>query len=56
MGNPQAYFLNPFEIFLKKTGHGRVSTTERVLVHNDGLVNLSGLKVQSIPMRKYDTG
>lgn len=31
-------------------GYGRVSTTERVLVNNDGLTNLSLLKVQSTPV------
>lgn len=37
------------------TGYGRVSTTERVSVHNDSLVNLSGLKIQSSPIRKDAT-
>ena len=32
------------------TGYGGASTTERVLVNNDGLVNLSLLKIQSDPL------
>ena len=30
-------------------GYGRHSETERVLVHNDSLTNLSELKIQSGP-------
>jgi hypothetical protein len=36
------------------TGYGRVSETERVLVSNEGLVNLNWLKVQSTLVRKYE--
>ena len=35
-------------------GYGRVSTTERVLVTNDGLINQRLLKIQSNPPRKGD--
>ena len=38
------------------TGYGRVSTTERVSVDNDGLVNQSLLKVQSTPTRESVIG
>jgi hypothetical protein len=30
--------------------YGRASTTERVLVNDDGLINLSLLKIQSAPL------
>lgn len=33
-------------------GYERVSTTERVLVCDDGIVNLNKLKIQSTPTRK----
>jgi len=35
-----------------KTGYGRHSETERVLVYYDGLVILSMLKIQSNPTRE----
>jgi len=35
-----------------KTGYGRHSETERVLVYYDGLVILSMLKIQSTPIRE----
>jgi DNA-directed RNA polymerase II subunit RPB1 len=34
-------------------GHGSPSTTERVLVNNDGLINLSLLKIQSGPLGNH---
>ena len=34
-------------------GHGSPSTTERVLVNDEGLINLSLLKIQSAPLRKF---
>jgi len=45
IGQSAVYYLNPF-----LTGYGRASTTERVLVNNDGLVSLSLLKIQSAPL------
>lgn len=33
-------------------GYGRVSTTERISVNNDSLINLNWLKIQSSPLRK----
>jgi DNA-directed RNA polymerase II subunit RPB1 len=39
LGNPQRYFLSPLWL-----GYGRRSETERVLVVNDGLTNLDGLR------------
>ncbi len=32
------------------TGYGRASTTERVLVNNEGLISRSLLKIQSAPL------
>jgi hypothetical protein len=34
-------------------GYGSPSTTERVLVNCEGLINLSLLKIQSGPLRKF---
>ena len=34
-------------------GYGSPSTTERVLVSNDGLINQNLLKIQSVFIRKY---
>jgi hypothetical protein len=34
-------------------GNGSPSTTERVLVNYEGLINLSLLKIQSVPLRKF---
>ena len=34
-------------------GYGSPSTTERMLVNNDGLINPSLLKIQSAPLRKF---
>ena len=34
-------------------GYGSPSTTERVLVNYEGLINLSLLKIQSAPLRKF---
>jgi hypothetical protein len=34
-------------------GYGGPSTTERVLVNNEGLINQSLLKIQSAPLRKF---
>jgi hypothetical protein len=33
-------------------GYGRASETERVLVSNEGLINLNWLKIQSNPLGK----
>ena len=38
--------------YVHLTGYGRVSTTERVSVSNDGLVILNLLKIQSSPLGK----
>ena len=46
IGQSAVYYLNPFFLI----GYGRASTTERVLVNNEGLVNLSLLKIQSAPL------
>ena len=45
IGQSAVYHLNPF-----LTGYGGASTTERVLVNNDGLVIQSLLKIQSDPL------
>ena len=45
IGQSAVYYLNPFLI-----GYGRASTTERVLVNYEGLVNRSLLKIQSAPL------
>ena len=45
IGQSAVYYLNPI-----LTGYGRASTTERVLVNDEGLVNLSLLKIQSAPL------
>lgn len=37
-------------------GHAGVSTTERMWVDYDSLINLSRLKIQSSPIRENDTG
>ena len=50
MDNPQSYYLSPIRYF--SIGYGRLSTTERVLVNNDGLINLNWLKIQSDPDTK----
>lgn len=37
-------------------GNGRASETERVLVSNEDLINLSWLKIQSNPLGKLNGG
>ena len=34
-------------------GYDRLSETERELVNNEGIINLSWLKIQSDPLRKF---
>lgn len=47
IGRPAGLLPKPVMI-----GHGRVSETERELVNDEGLINLSLLKIQSASLRK----